>query len=101
MVALTGRGERTRASGPVERVVRRSVVPPPTPDQRRASLHDLVSTRQIRRRDRQTERLRRLLVDNQLERRRLLDRQIGRLGTPEDLVDIDGSTIPGRGILVP
>src|SRR5262249_57737378 len=45
---------------------------------------------QERRRDGQPERLGGLEVDDQLERGRLLDWQIGGLGALEDFVDIDG-----------
>jgi hypothetical protein len=44
----------------------------------------------------QTERLRGLQVDHQLENRRLLDRQIGGLGAARDQVDIVGDAMPTR-----
>src|SRR5262249_29523287 len=49
------------------------------------SLDDLVGSQQNRLRDHQAERPGGLKVDHQLEGRRLLDRQIGGLGTLEDL----------------
>jgi len=48
---------------------------------RSALLDDLVGAREQRLRHRQAERLRGLQVDHQLEFGRLLDRQIGRLGS--------------------
>jgi DnaB-like helicase N terminal domain len=47
--------------------------------------------------DRQTECLGGLQVDHQLEGRRLLDRQIGRLGAGENPADIDSNLTPGAG----
>src|SRR6266498_3605329 len=44
-------------------------------------------------RDGETEGLRGLEVDHQLELRGLLDRQLARLRAPEDLVDIDGGVL--------
>jgi hypothetical protein len=54
------------------------------------SLDHLVRPLQERLRNRQAERLRGLEVDDQLELRRLLDGQVGRLGALEDLVDVSG-----------
>src|SRR5207245_5241188 len=42
--------------------------------------------------DREAERLGGLQVDDQLELRRLLDREVGRLGPLENLVSVDGGT---------
>jgi hypothetical protein len=53
-----------------------------------ALLDDLIRPQQYCLRDRQAERLRRLEVDRQLELRRLLNGQVGRLGALEDLVDV-------------
>src|SRR5215470_13199175 len=52
------------------------------------SLNDLIRPRQHRRRDGQAERLGGLEVDDELELGRLLDREIGGLGTLEDLCHI-------------
>src|SRR5262249_56674046 len=54
-------------------------------------LDDLVCPRQQRGWDRQSERLGRLEVDDQLELRRLLHWEVGRFGSPENAVDIRGS----------
>jgi hypothetical protein len=51
-------------------------------------LDDLVRTQEQRLRNRQAERLRRSLVDPQLELRRLLDGQVAGLGAFKDLVDL-------------
>ena len=56
----------------------------------RRSLNDLVRPPEHRWRDRQVERLGGFQVDHQLELRWLLDRQIGRLGALEDLIDVGG-----------
>src|SRR5262245_43727386 len=58
---------------------------------RRPSLDDLIRPRQHRLRDCQTEGLRRLEIDDQLELGRLLDGQVRRLGASEDLVHVDGA----------
>jgi hypothetical protein len=58
------------------------------------SLDDLIRPQQERRRNRQAERLGGLEVDDQLERGRLLDRQVSGLRTFQDLVDIDGGSVP-------
>src|SRR5262249_16770440 len=56
---------------------------------------DLVRSREERGRNRQAERLCRLLeVDRQIELRRLLDGQLGWLGALQDLVHVDGGTPP-------
>src|SRR6266545_8225932 len=52
------------------------------------SLDDLVRPSQQRRQDRQAEGLRRLEVDDQLELRGLLDRQVAGSGTFQDLVHL-------------
>src|SRR5262249_8296118 len=53
-------------------------------------LDDLVRPRQDRLRDREAEGPGRLEVDHQFELRGLLDGEVGRLGTFQDLVDIQG-----------
>src|SRR5215831_16304267 len=53
------------------------------------SLDHLISAGEDRRRDRQAERLCGVEIDNQLEPRRLLDRQIARLGALEDLPGVN------------
>src|SRR6266851_1189428 len=55
-------------------------------------LDHLIRPQQERLGDREAEGLGGLEVDDQLERRRLLDRQVARLRTLEDLVDVGGST---------
>src|SRR5215475_676223 len=52
------------------------------------SLDDFIRPLQQRRRDREPQRLRGLEVDQQLELRWLLDREVGGLGTLEDLVHV-------------
>src|SRR6267143_1780786 len=54
------------------------------------SLDNLVRLREQRRRARQPQRLRGLQVDDELELRRQLDRQVAGLGALEDLVDVGG-----------
>src|SRR2546422_952071 len=54
-------------------------------------LDDLVRPLEQRLRDRQAECFGGLEVDDQLELRGLLDREVGGFGTPEDLVHIDGA----------
>src|SRR4051794_218716 len=54
------------------------------------SFDDLVGAQQKGFGDRETERLGRSQIDQQLEARRLLHRKIARLGALEDLVDIGG-----------
>ena len=51
-------------------------------------LYDLIRPQQHGPWDRQPERLGGLEIDDQLELRRLLDRQVARLGTPQDPVDV-------------
>ena len=51
------------------------------------SLNDLVRALQKRLRDRQAERLRRLEVDDEFERCRLLNRDLAHLGPSQDLVN--------------
>src|SRR6266481_5259789 len=53
------------------------------------SFDDLVSAREDRWGDGEAERLGGVEIDDQLECRRLLDRQIGRLGALEDLPGVD------------
>ena len=50
----------------------------------------LIRPRQQRPRDRQAEGLCGVEIDDQIERRRLFDGQVARLGTFEDLVHVDG-----------
>src|SRR5260370_1239112 len=57
----------------------------------------LIRPLQQRRRDRQAEGLRGLEVDDQLELRGLLDREVGGLGAPENLVDVASGTSPHLG----
>ena len=56
-------------------------------EERRPLLDDLVRPQQQRRRDSQSERLRRLPVHHQRELGGLLNRKVGRLGSPENSVD--------------
>src|SRR3954454_10338279 len=58
------------------------------PNEHSCSLDDLVGAGEDRRGDRQAEGLRSFQIDHQLELVRLLDRQIGRLGAFEYLVDV-------------
>jgi hypothetical protein len=51
-------------------------------------LNKVIRPPQQRRRDRQTDSLGGLEVDDQLELRRLLDGQVGGLGALEDFVDV-------------
>src|SRR5215469_10553492 len=60
------------------------------------SLDHFIRPRQQRRRDRQAKRLGGLEVDDQLEGRRLLDRQIGGLGALEDLSRVSTDQAKGR-----
>src|SRR4030095_9692622 len=56
---------------------------------RRSIIDDLVGPDQQRLRDREPERLRGLVVDDQLELRGLLDREVGGFGALENPVDVD------------
>jgi hypothetical protein len=58
--------------------------------QRVGSLDHLIRSREHRRRDRETQRLGGLRVDDQFELGGLLDGEVGGLGPLEDLVDVDG-----------
>jgi hypothetical protein len=60
-----------------------------------ALLDHLVGSHQNRVRDRQPERLGCPEVDDQLELRGLLDREVGGLGALEDLVDVARGETPG------
>src|SRR3970040_2366706 len=57
-------------------------------------LDDLVGAKQQRLRNGQAQGLGGLEVDDELELGRLLDREIGRLGALEDLVDVDRRPAP-------
>jgi hypothetical protein len=65
------------------------------------SFNGLIRPQQQRWRDRKAKRLGRLQVDDQLEPRGLLDRDVGRLGALEDLVDVDGTPAVLSAILGP
>src|SRR5215469_6386497 len=58
-----------------------------------ALFDDLVGAGEDGRRDRQTKRLRGLEIDQKLKRRRLLNRQIGRLGAVENFSDVDADPV--------
>jgi hypothetical protein len=58
------------------------------------SLYDLVGAARIERRDCETEHVCGLEIDDQLEPGRLLDRQVGRLGSIEDLSDVNADLTP-------
>src|SRR5215510_10919978 len=60
-------------------------------------LNHLIRSRQDVRRDRQTDLLRRFEVDDKLELYRLLYRQISRLRSLEDFIDIGGGTVEQIG----
>ena len=72
----------------------RNLTPLATDCQECSLLDHLIRPLQERLRDRQPERLRRLEVDHQLERGRLLDGQIGRSGALQDLVDVGRGPAP-------
>src|SRR5262245_66283456 len=59
--------------------------------QHSCSFDHLVGEQQKRFRNRETERLGRLEVDDKLEFRGLLDREVGRLGSFEDLIHVGGA----------
>src|SRR6266576_1437126 len=61
------------------------------PGTRPLSVNDVIGALQERRRNRQPDRLRRSEIDDQLELRGLLDREVGGLGALEDLVHEGGS----------
>src|SRR3954447_11401185 len=61
-----------------------------------ALLDNLVGARQHRLRHSEAERLRGLEIDDQLENRRLVDRQIGGLGALEDLSRVITDQAKGR-----
>src|SRR6266436_252331 len=71
--------------------MRQSTTAPLSDRSASASLDHLIRPPQQRRWDRQAEGLRGLEVDDQLELRRLLDWEVGRLGSLENAVDIRGS----------
>src|SRR5213593_1529232 len=59
----------------------------------------VVRSTKHRRRDRQAERSGGLEVDNKLELRGLLDREVSGFGTPEELVHIDGAALDELSVL--
>src|SRR5258708_13769836 len=61
------------------------------PQQTAWSLDHLVGTREQRRRHSETERLRGCKIDDEIEFRGLLDRDVGRLRPAQNLIDIFGS----------
>jgi len=76
---------------------RLGIEPPPYSDQcarRPTSFDHFIGAGEDRWRDRQPERLGGLQIDDQLELRRLLDRQIGRLGAVEDLSSVIAEATP-------
>src|SRR5262245_50715361 len=64
------------------------------PNKTRALFNHLISPQQQRRRDRETERLGRLEVDDQLELCGPLHWQIGGRRSSENFVNVDGRTLP-------
>src|SRR5437867_9033178 len=84
---LSGRGERRRASGPLQRVVGQ-------PD---ALFNDLARLQQQRRRDADAERLGGVAVDDELELRGPLDRQLGSVGPAEEPVHVTSELANGIG----
>src|SRR5262245_40523279 len=62
-----------------------------------ASLNHTVCSPQQRRRNRQSDRLRRLQIDDQIELGGLLDGQVARIGALQDLVHIRGRPSPPVG----
>jgi hypothetical protein len=73
----------------------------PEADISQLSFYDFVGAGEDRWRNGQPERLRSVEVDDKLKPRRLLDRQIGRLGTSEDLSDVNASLPKGSLLLDP
>src|SRR2546423_879341 len=63
-------------------------------DYRSRSFDELIGASQHRLRDREAKRFGGLEIDDQLELRRLLDREVGRLRAPEDLVHVRGGPPP-------
>jgi hypothetical protein len=70
----------------------------PEADISQLSFYDFVGAGEDRWRNGQPERLRSVEVDDKLKPRRLLDRQIGRLGTSEDLSDVNASLPKGSRV---
>src|SRR5439155_21860871 len=87
-------GRATRAPGPLKREVRRLTSPSEAwrdfITQGRGLLDHVVRPKQHRLWDGQPQSLRGSEIDHQLELRRLLDGQVGRLGALQDLVYVGG-----------
>src|SRR5439155_22135231 len=62
------------------------------------SFNDLIRPQQERWRDREAERLRGLHIEDQLELRRLLDREVGGLGALENAIRVHGRPSSKRAI---